>query len=281
MAGGYQGLEGPWDSRGTWSWGLLGSMAVHALIVALVVMAFHERPSKPRAVVPVGTVTLVPMQPGPKGGGGRPGPVTRPEPAPPKPAPAPPPPKPTVKPKERPKPKPVPPPPEPTTAPVIPTPAPPALASKAPPAPSSAITSQARSTPGAGSGSGTGQGGSGGGQGTGSGGGIGSGQGRGSGGGSALQGYLKEIRRLLEKHKDYPWEARQRHIQGVTVITFTISSAGTVESYRVSRSSGKDILDEATRQTIRRVGKFPPIPTELNRQNITIEIPLAFRLKTD
>jgi protein TonB len=279
MANGYQGVDEPWDSRGTWSWGLLGSVAVHALVLAAVLVAFQQRPPKPRVVVPVETVSLVPYRPGPHGGGGHPGPVTRPEPAPPKPAPVPP--KPKVKPKPRPKPKRVLPPPTPTKAPTIPTPAPPAVTTKAPPAPASALTSRVRSSLGTGSVSGTGQGGRGGGRGTGSGGGIGSGQGRGSGSGSVLQGYLSQIRRLLEKHKEYPWMARRRNIQGVVVLVFSITSGGQIESYRISHSSGHDLLDEASRNTIRRVGKFPPFPAALNRQKLTIEIPLAFRLRQE
>jgi protein TonB len=281
MASSFQRLDEPWDYRGTCGWGWLASVLVHALIVAAVLISFHEKPSKPRVVVPVETVTLVPYKPGPKGGGGRPGPITRPEPAPPKPAPAPTPPKPRAKPEPRPQPKRVPPLPEPTKTPVIPMPTPRASVTKAPPAPASTVTSQARSSQGSAGVSGTGQGGQGGGQGTGSGGGTGSGQGRGSGSGSALQGYLREVRRLLEKHKDYPWMARRRNIQGVVVMVFTITSGGQIESYRISRSSGQDLLDEASRETIRRVGKFPPFPNELNRQNLTIEIPLAFRLRQD
>ncbi|MFA5111512.1 MAG: energy transducer TonB [Desulfobaccales bacterium] len=75
--------------------------------------------------------------------------------------------------------------------------------------------------------------------------------------------------------------ARQRHIRGVVVLLFTITASGQVESYRVSRPSGHDLLNEASRQTIRRVAKFPPLPSELNRQQLTIEVPLAFPLNND
>jgi protein TonB len=279
MGSGYQGLDEPWNSRGAWGW--LGSVLVHVLIVAAVLLTFREKPSRPRVVVPMETVTLVPSKPGLKGGGGRPAPVSRPEPVPPKPAPTPLPPKPRVKPKPQIQPKPVPPPPDPTKTPVIPAPSPPAFTTKASPAPPSAVTSQARTSQGTTGISGTGQGGQGGGRGAGSGGGVGTGQGRSSGGGSALQGYLREIRRLLEKHKEYPWAARQRHIQGVVVVRFAILADGQIESSQISRSSGQDLLDEAAQNTIRRVGKFSPFPAELNRQNLTIEVPLAFRLTTE
>jgi len=272
MATGFQGLNEPWSSRRTSTWGVLGSVVFHTLIVAAVIVAFHERPSQPRVVVPVEAVTLVPFKTGPKGGGGgRPAPVSKPEAVAAKPA-VPPKASPHVKPPRQSKAK-LAPPPELTPTPAIPTPA----ASKAKPT-ASAVASGCAAAPGD---SGTGKGGQGGGRGTGSGGGMGPGQGPGSGSGSALQGYLKEVRRLLEKHKDYPWMARRRNIQGVVVVVFTLGPGGQIMAARVSRSSGQDLLDEAAQNTIRRVGQFPPFPVELNRRQLTVEVPLSFRLSSD
>lgn len=284
MAAGYQGLDNPGDSRGNWSWGLVGSVTVHALIVAAVLVAFHERPKKTRIVVPVKTINLVPYRPGPHGGGGSPGPVTCQKPAPPKPAPAPAP-KPRIKPRPRPRPKPKPKPvrslPEPTKAPVIPTPAPAPAITRTPPGPSTTTARHGRGSGATAGLRGTGRGGRGGGRGGGSGSGVGRGTGRGTGSGSALQGYLHTVRQLLERQKKYPWMARRRGLQGVVVMRFTIAAGGQILSFRVSRASGHNLLDQAARDTIRRVGKFPPFPTELNRQKLTIEIPLAYRLRTD
>jgi protein TonB len=53
------------------------------------------------------------------------------------------------------------------------------------------------------------------------------------------------------------------------------------ESSGVLESTSGATEQRAARQTIRRVGKFPPFPAELNRQQLTIEVPLAFRFKTD
>jgi protein TonB len=279
MAWGYQQVGEAWNLRGAFLWGVLGSLLVHGLIVATVVAVFHQIPPKPKVVVPVEAITLVSFKPGPAGGGGgRPGPVTRPEPVASKPAPVPPKPQPRVKPPPPPKVKLAPPPPEPTTGPVIRTPAPPPAITRAKPSDTATAGSQT-GAPGATTGSG--QGGQGGGRGTGASGGIGPGQGQGSGPGSALQGYLREIRRLLEKHKDYPQMARRRNIQGVVVVVFTITPGGQIMAARVSRSSGHDLLDEAAQNTIRRVGRFPPFPAELNRQQLAVEVPLVFRLSND
>jgi len=264
-----QGWSETWKPQGTWIWAVLASLLLHGLLAAGVLTVCIDRPAKRRVVVPVEALTLVPMQPGPKGGGGgQPAPVTKPEPVAPKPAPRCPQPQPPVKPKPPPKVKPAPPLPEPTATPAISAPARPPALTRGQPSPTASV-------------SGSGQGGQGGGRGTGAGGGVGPGQGRGSGSGSALSDYLREVRRLLEQHKDYPWMARRRNIQGVVVMVFTITSGGQIESYRVSRSSGQDLLDEAARDTLRRVGRFPPFLADLNRQKLTIEIPLAFRLHND
>ena len=276
MSSCYLGLKEPWDSWRTSAWGVLVSGVFHALIIAAVVMAFQERPSKPRVVVPIETITLVPFKTGPKGGGGgRPAPVSKPEAVAEKPA-VPPKAKSHVE-RQRDLKANLAPPPEPTPAPIIPIPAaaPPVDKAKAT---ETAVAGSRAGTPGV---SGSGLGGQGGGRGTGSGGGVGSGQGPGSGAGSALQGYLREVRRLLEKHTDYPWMARRRNIQGVVALRFTIASGGQIEACWISRSSGQDLLDDAARDTIRRVGNFPPFPPELNRQKLTIEVPLAFRLSNE
>lgn len=265
-----QGWGEEWQPKEAWSRGLLASLLFHALLVAGVVIFYQAGPAPRRVVVPVEAITLV--SPGPRGGGGgQPAPVA------PKPAPRPQL-KPKVKPIPRPqvKPEPLP---EPTKAPTIATPAPPAAITRSAP---SATASSRSGAPVATSGaSGSGPGGSGGGRGTGSGGGRGPGQGLGSGSGSALQGYLHTIRQLLEKQKDYPRMARRRNMQGVVEVMFTIAAGGQIESAQISRSSGHDLLDEGARNTIKRVGRFPPFPAELNRQKLTIKIPLAFRLTQD
>jgi len=249
-------------------------------MVAALVAVFQPSSPKPKVVVPVEAITLVPLKPGPAGGGGgRPGPVTKPDTVPPKPRQPSAPPKPVAKPPKPPKVKlPSPPPTEPSVTPVIPIPPPPMAATRAKPSDTAVASSLGRGPAAPGGPAGTGEGGQGGGRGTGTGGGFGPGRGPGSGAGSALQGYLKEVRRLLEKQKDYPLMARRRQIQGVVVVVFTIASGGQVASSRISRSSGQELLDEAAQNTLRKVGRFPPFSANLNRQQLTIEVPLAFRL---
>jgi len=127
-----------------------------------------------------------------------------------------------------------------------------------------------------GAGGGTGRGA---GPGAGAGRGLGSGQGRGTGTGNILAAYLATVRSLLEKHKRYPGEARRQWQQGVVVLSFTIGSNGEIAHSKVARSSGHQSLDEAARETLTRLSRFPPLPPQLNRSHLAIEVPLAFRLR--
>jgi len=260
-----------------WLGALLGSLLVHAALVAVVVHWRHPLPPKARVVVPVETINLAQLPPAAKGGGGG-QPASAVTPAPPTPAP---PPKPKVLPPRprQPKPKPLKVE-KPLERPALPeTPVPPSLALPRPaappkPGPSGPAATGVASRPG----SGSGPGGGGGGQGGGSGSGSGPGLGPGAGTGSLLQGYLREVRRLLERQKQYPRAAQRLNIQGVAVLNFTIHADGSITTTRVSRSSGNGLLDEAAQGTVRRVGRFPPLPPALGRDRLAIEIPLSFKL---
>jgi periplasmic protein TonB len=246
-----------------------------------------------KKVVQVDAITLAAVTPQPEGGhaGGSGGAPATPEPPKTVPKPPPPPKPPELKPKPKPVVKPPPPPlPEPDPIPprlAMPKPASPVIPPR--PAQSTALASSssrlgtssgsslgqgAGSGPGTGTGSGTGVG-SGRGYGTG----IGTGTGSGAGSGSALQGYLHQVRSLLERNKIYPPLARSRNEQGTVVVRFTISSDGSIGGVSLSRPSGYSALDQAAQETVSRVGRFPPIPTDVQKPSLRIEVPLSFRLQ--
>jgi len=93
-----------------------------------------------------------------------------------------------------------------------------------------------------------------------------------------LKSYLAEVRRLLEKHKNYPWMARRQHREGVVVLKFTIARDGNIAGQGLARSSGHEVLDGAAQETLRKIGRFPPLPAVLGRSQLTIQVPLTFRL---
>jgi len=266
-----------WESQCGWkSWSavILASVALHGLILGSALWWSRELPRPPR-VVTVEAICLTT-------GSGHAGsgaervigvkPHSTPQPQPLKPQPV----------KEKPKPRlfksaPVPQPlePPPSMALAIPRPTAPAPARPTVAAPFTGSGS------GRGEGSGSGQGagrGKGPGSGLGSGSGPGSDPGSGSGSGTALKSYLAEVRRLLEKHKTYPMMARRQHREGVVVVNFAIAKDGEITAYKISRSSGHQVLDGAAAEALQKVGRFPPLPAALERSQLHIQVPLAFRL---
>jgi protein TonB len=252
-----------------WSAVVLASVALHGLILGSALLWSRELP-RLRRVVPVEAIYLTT---GSGHAGGGPGRVTA---AKPQVTPQPPPPKPQQV-KKKPKPKRVravsrPPEIEPPQALALPRPA---AVKPAHPGPVAAVAA----SPGSGRGTGAGSGrGAGPGSGLGTGAGPGSNPGSGSGSSVALRNYLAKVRRLLEKHKSYPWIARRQHREGIVVLKFTIGKDGDIADYTIARSSGHEVLDGAAQDTLHQVGRFPPLPAALGRSRLTIEVPLSFRL---
>ncbi len=261
-------------------WGLatLISLTMHGLILWAILLLPPATPMK-KKVVQVDTITLAAITPKPEGGGGGQAGPPPPSQEKPKPPPPPPPKPPEVKPKPKPVVKPQP---EPAPIPerlALPRPAPVVAPRPASSQPAYSSASSASSTYGRGSGTGSGTGtGSGYGTGSGTGSGSGSGTGSGAGAGTALQGYLAKVRNLLEKNKIYPSQARSRNEQGTVVVRFTIGADGSIAGVSLSSSSGSVILDQAAQETVRKVGRFPPIPAEVQKSSLTVQVPLAYRL---
>lgn len=90
-------------------------------------------------------------------------------------------------------------------------------------------------------------------------------------GGDGLSDLLRAIRRQIEQTKNYPEAARREGIQGTVDLRFRIAADGSVEAIEILRSSGSQLLDEASRQTILRAAPYP-------RLSGWIRLPLSYRL---
>ena len=68
---------------------------------------------------------------------------------------------------------------------------------------------------------------------------------------SAVDPILLKIMRRIEEAKRYPKAARRMGIEGKTVVRFKLKPGGQVEAVEVAESSGSDILDKASVETVR------------------------------
>lgn len=90
--------------------------------------------------------------------------------------------------------------------------------------------------------------------------------------------YKDTIKQKIQAHRRYPSWAREQKFEGVARVGFILRSDGTVIHKRIIASSGFGILDREAIATVKRAAPFEPIPLELSRSSISIELELAFLL---
>lgn len=91
--------------------------------------------------------------------------------------------------------------------------------------------------------------------------------------------YYEQIRRQIDINWNYPLSALDRGLQGKAVIEFTISRDGQLESVRVIRSSGAQILDQEAVRAIMAAAPYKPIPAWMNARRLII--PVGFSYEDD
>lgn len=84
--------------------------------------------------------------------------------------------------------------------------------------------------------------------------------------GSGLEGndpLLGQIRARIERAKHYPELAQKSGIQGKALVHFQINDRGLAQDIILKVSSGSQILDQESLETIRRAGPYPEYPGSL------------------
>jgi protein TonB len=93
--------------------------------------------------------------------------------------------------------------------------------------------------------------------------------------------YFSLIAAHLNRRKSYPTEAKKARQQGVVTVRFTLDRQGGVSGISLKRGSGFDVLDRTTLDLVARVAPYPKIPASLNRDSVTLSLPIDYSLRTD
>jgi len=91
--------------------------------------------------------------------------------------------------------------------------------------------------------------------------------------------YLAQVRTAIETHKYYPRIARKMHQTGTVEVRFCILSDGTIRHCEVLTPCRYRKLNKAALKTLKRVGRFPPIPKILDVSQMRISVPIRYSLK--
>ena len=92
--------------------------------------------------------------------------------------------------------------------------------------------------------------------------------------------YFTALVRELNRYKVYPRQLKRRKIEGVVTVKFTVQSNGQISSAEIQTSSGHRALDKAAMEIFEQA-TLPPIPTFMNRDSLTISVPIHYSLIKD
>ena len=91
--------------------------------------------------------------------------------------------------------------------------------------------------------------------------------------------YLLRLQSWLERHKDYPRQARRRRLQGTVLLFFVMSREGKVLHHEIRRSSGYKMLDREAQAMIERAQPLPPLPVSVSGAQLELLLPVRFALR--
>ena len=98
--------------------------------------------------------------------------------------------------------------------------------------------------------------------------------------GETRDSYLGRLLAQLNRFKQYPRAARQAHIGGVVMLHFVMDADGRVQSFEISRSSGRPVLDAEALALIQRAQPLPALPADYPTRTLDAIVPIEFSLRT-
>lgn len=93
--------------------------------------------------------------------------------------------------------------------------------------------------------------------------------------------YFALVSAHLNRRKRYPTEAKKAMQQGIVTVRFTVHRDGSVSGVSIKRSSGHELLDQATIDLLGRVAPLPRMPSSMKRDSVTLSLPIDYSLKTN
>jgi periplasmic protein TonB len=66
--------------------------------------------------------------------------------------------------------------------------------------------------------------------------------------------------------------------EGIVTLFFRVSKDGEITNIKIIKSSGYEKLDEAALKSVKSVGKYKAIPSELENDYLDIQVPIKFNL---
>jgi protein TonB len=91
--------------------------------------------------------------------------------------------------------------------------------------------------------------------------------------------YSQQISTQIKRHQKYPVVAQRRGWEGTAEVLLRIAPDGRVTNIALGRSTGRDILDKEALEMVRRATPLPQAPQQLRGRELSVTVPIIFRLR--
>jgi protein TonB len=91
--------------------------------------------------------------------------------------------------------------------------------------------------------------------------------------------YSQLLSSQIKRHQKYPLVAQRRKWEGTAEVLLKVSPDGRVTNIALARSTGREILDKEALEMVKRATPLPQAPQALRGQELTVTVPIVFRLQ--
>ena len=93
--------------------------------------------------------------------------------------------------------------------------------------------------------------------------------------------YVRAIQKKIAKNLVYPEEAKQAKLEGAVNLELVLLRKGDLLSVLIRQSSGYPILDQAALNVVQRFSPYGRFPSDVGAREITVTIPIVYRIDVD
>ncbi|MBF0296596.1 MAG: energy transducer TonB, partial [Magnetococcales bacterium] len=83
--------------------------------------------------------------------------------------------------------------------------------------------------------------------------------------------YFSRLKERIQMGWIYPEEAKKAKLDGALTMSFTILRNGSVTDFKILKSSGAEMLDEAAMRAVRNVHPFVPFPEDWDLEKLHVK----------
>ncbi len=91
--------------------------------------------------------------------------------------------------------------------------------------------------------------------------------------------YSQQISTQIKRHQKYPVQAQRNGWEGTAEVLLKIAADGRVTSASIGKSTGRQVLDREALEMVRRASPLPQAPQQLRGRELSVTVPIVFRLQ--